>query len=108
MFKPLALVAALGLATLPLSAEAAGRIRGPVYDDSNSHWLDYKTDISEAQRELRKDLRRADSLSDRTRAWDEYRRELADARSDFRKEMAERGVYVPPKMRRGRVEVLPE
>jgi len=70
-----------------------------VYSDHNSHYLDYKTSISEAERELAKDLADADDASDRMRARDEYERELADAESDFRKEMAERGVRVP----RGRV-----
>ena len=70
-----------------------------VYSDHNSHYLDYKTSISEAERELVSDLADADDASDRMRARDEYERELADAESDFRKEMAERGVRVP----RGRV-----
>ena len=76
-----------------------------VYDDSNSHYLDYKTDLSEARRELRKDLARANDQADRVDAWAEYRREVADARHDFAKEMAERGVIV-----RGRpsVTVVPE
>lgn len=65
-----------------------------VYDDSNSHWLDYKTDLSEAKRELHKDLARANDEADRVDAWAEYRREVADARHDFAKEMAERGIIV--------------
>ena len=65
-----------------------------VQDDANPYWLDYRTDISEAKRELASDLRHADSESDRDRAWTEYRREIADARSDFRKEMIERGYRV--------------
>lgn len=68
-----------------------------VYDDSNPHYLDYKTDLSEAKRELRKDLARADDEGDRIDAWHEYRREVADARYDFQKEMAERGVIVSRK-----------
>lgn len=63
-------------------------------DDSNSYWLDYKTDVSEAKRELRKDLRRAKKPSDRREAWAEYRREIADAGKDFRKEMREKGYSV--------------
>ena len=65
-----------------------------VQDDSNPYWLDYRTDISEAKRELASDLRHADSDGDRDRAWSEYRREVADARADFRKEMYERGYRV--------------
>lgn len=72
-----------------------------VYTDSNSHYLDYKTSVSEAERELKKDLRRANDEGDRIDAWDEYHRELADAEHDFRKEMAERGVIIP----KGRVQV---
>lgn len=73
----------------------------PVYSDYNPYYLDYKTDISEAKRELRKDLARAKDASSREDAWHEYRREIADARHDFRKEMAERGMIV----RRGMVTV---
>jgi hypothetical protein len=69
--------------------------RGPYpQDDANSYWLDYKTDISEAKRELASDLRHSDDENDRERAWDEYRREVADAKSDFRKEMREKGYRV--------------
>ncbi|MEP9401585.1 hypothetical protein [Sphingomonas sp. VNH70] len=73
----------------------------PVYSDYNHYYLDYKTDISEAKRELRKDLARADDAASREDAWAEYRREIADAKHDFRKEMAERGMIV----RNGRVTV---
>jgi len=73
----------------------------PVYSDYNPYYLDYKTDISEAKRELRKDLARADDAASREDAWAEYRREIADAKHDFRKEMAERGMIV----RNGRVTV---
>ena len=63
-------------------------------NDSNPWWVDYKTDISEAKRELRSDMRRATDLEDRVDAKEEYRREIADARYDYRKEMAERGYRV--------------
>jgi hypothetical protein len=72
-----------------------------VFTDSNHHYLDYKTSISEAERELKKDLARADDEGDRIDAWAEYEAELADAEYDFRKEMAERGVVIP----KGRVQV---
>ena len=61
---------------------------------SNPWWIDYKTDISEAKRELRSDLRRATDYEDRMDAREEYQREIADAKYDYRKEMAERGYYV--------------
>ena len=77
----------------------------PVFSDSNPRYLDYKTDLSEARRELRNDLRRANDPADRVDAWAEYRREVADAKHDFRKEMAERGVNVTERMLSGNVRV---
>lgn len=77
----------------------------PVYSDSNPRYLDYKTDLSEARRELRNDLRNANDAADRVDAWAEYRREVADARHDFRKEMAERGVIVTNRALSGNVRV---
>jgi hypothetical protein len=79
-----------------LAAPALAKDRpDPVFDDSNSHYLDYKTSISEAKRELRKDLADARDEADRVDAYAEYKAELADAEKDFRKEMAERGIVVP-------------
>ncbi|ONF95664.1 hypothetical protein SPHI_21010 [Sphingomonas jeddahensis] len=95
--KTMAALAIAGLTIVvaaPASADRIGGSRAEIYSDSNSHYLDYKTDLSEARRELRKDLARADDPADRIDAWAEYRREVADARHDFRKEMAERGVIV--------------
>jgi len=63
-------------------------------NDSNKWWVDYKTDLSEARRELRSDLRRATDAEDRRDAHREYRREIADARYDYEKEMNERGYRV--------------
>jgi hypothetical protein len=85
------------LALLAAPATAAVPTYHPepaVLEDHNSYWLDYKTDVSEAQRELRKDLKRAKKPSDRREAWAEYHREIADARHDFRKEMREKGYAV--------------
>lgn len=96
--------AALAALTMPAitAAPALAHDRtAHIYDDSNHHYLDYKTSISEAKRELRKDLRDADDESDRVEAYAEYEAEIADAEKDFRKEMAERGVRVPA----GRVSV---
>lgn len=84
--------AALTMLASPTLAKDRG---GPVFDDSNSHYLDYKTDLSEAKRELRKDLARADDEADRVDAYAEYEAEVADAEKDFRKEMAERGILLP-------------
>ena len=81
---------------LAVLAAAPALAHDPVarQDDSNSYWLDYKTDVSEAKRELRKDLARATDREDVRDAWAEYRRELADARKDYTKEMREKGYRV--------------
>ncbi|MDJ0978615.1 MAG: hypothetical protein QNI87_08765 [Erythrobacter sp.] len=63
-------------------------------NESNPWWIDYQTDLSEAKRELRSDLRRATDYEDRVEAKAEYQREVADAKHDYRKEMAERGYRV--------------
>lgn len=96
------LTATAALAVLATPAIAKDR-PDPVFDDSNSHYLDYKTSISEAKRELRKDLADAKDEADRVDAYAEYEAELADAEKDFRKEMAEKGIVVP----RGQVMVEP-
>ena len=96
---------AAALAGALFTTAAHADTRYGVYSDSNSHYLDYKTDLSEARRELRSDLARANDQADRIDAWAEYRREVADARHDFRKEMAERGIDV---RRRPSVTVEPE
>jgi hypothetical protein len=88
------LMTAAVAAMLATPAIAKDRV-DPVFDDSNSHYLDYKTSISEAKRELRKDLADAKDEADRVDAYAEYEAELADAEKDFRKEMAERGIVVP-------------
>lgn len=66
-------------------------LKAPIAGVENNYWYDYRSDIEEAQSELRKDLHRAKSRQDEREAWAEYRRELRDARSDYRKEMAEKG-----------------
>lgn len=100
-----ALFLAAGAALTVAVPATAKTVTYPVYSDSNSRYLDYKTDLSEARRELRNDLRNADTPQDRIDAWSEYRREVADARHDFRKEMAERGVYIDNRSLGGRVSV---
>lgn len=96
-----AIAAAATLTAAPLSAGDphiyVDRDRGlPIApnNDSNKWWLNYKTDISEAKRELASDLRRATDEEDRRDAHEEYRREILDARYDYRKEMRERGYRV--------------
>lgn len=75
----------------------------PIGGKLNNHWYDYRSDVAEAENELRKDLRRAKKESDRREAYAEYNRELFDARKDYRQEMIEQG-YV----RRGEVIVEPD
>ncbi len=99
--KRMTLLMVAAAATLSATPSLARDRSVPVYSDYNPYYLDYKTDISEAKRELRKDLTRAKDAASREDAWAEYHREVADARHDFRKEMAERGMIV----RRGRVTV---
>lgn len=89
------ILALLALAAAPAAAHELRYVAEPApREDHNSYWLDYKTDISEAKRELRKDLKRAKKPSDRREAWAEYHQELADARKDFRQEMREKGYAV--------------
>ncbi|PKP92355.1 MAG: hypothetical protein CVT77_09235 [Alphaproteobacteria bacterium HGW-Alphaproteobacteria-16] len=88
--------AAAAALAVAIAAPALAQDRpDPVFSDSNSHYLDYKTSISEAKRELESDLARANDEADRVEAYAEYEAELADADKDFRKEMAERGVVLP-------------
>ncbi|GAA4769571.1 hypothetical protein GCM10023219_14900 [Stakelama sediminis] len=112
MSRTLIAVAVAGAAMLtagPAFARHATLVRAnpsnarSIFTDSNKHYLDYKTDLSEARRELASDLRRAHDADDRIDAYAEYKSEVADARKDFRKEMAEKGIDVPDSMipRRG-------
>ena len=108
MRSPVFSLAALGLFAIPaISTPVIASAHHPVIvvdgqrgleispnNDSNPWWVDYKTDISEAKRELRSDLARATDYEDRVDAREEYRREIADAKYDYRKEMAERGYRV--------------
>lgn len=94
-----ALAASVTLLAAPLAAHDeifVDRYRAPISpnNDTNKWWLDYRTDISEAKRELRSDLRRATDQEDRRDAYEEYRQEIRDARHDYRKEMNERGYRV--------------
>jgi len=66
-------------------------ISAPIAGIENSLWFDYRIDITEAQKELSADLRRASDLEDRRDAWEEYARELRKERIHYIEEMAERG-----------------
>ncbi len=92
--RPLLIAIAMTAAAPAVAATPVYHPEPAVLEDHNSYWLDYKTDVSEAKRELRKDLKRAKKPSDRREAWAEYHHELADARKDFRKEMREKGYAV--------------
>jgi hypothetical protein len=79
----------------------AHTLDAPIAGVRNNYWYDYRSDLEEAEIELRKDLRRAKTAQDRREAYAEYDNELHDARKDYTKEMRERGY-----LRRGNVEVL--
>lgn len=66
-------------------------INAPIAGIENSLWFDYRIDITEAQKELRSDLRRASDIEDLRDAWEEYGDELRSERLHYVKEMEERG-----------------
>jgi hypothetical protein len=92
---------ATSLSAHPGSGSHAPVLDAPIAGERNNYWYDYRSDLEEAEIELRKDLRRAKTAQDRREAYNEYDRELIDARKDYRQEMRERGY-----LRRGNVEVL--
>lgn len=69
----------------------------PLAGVRNNYWYDYKSDVEEAEIELRKDLHRAKSARDKREAWAEYNRELRDARADYTKEMVEKRYILRPR-----------
>jgi hypothetical protein len=69
----------------------------PLAGIRNNYWYDYRSDVEEAENELRKDLRRAKTKQDKREAWAEYNNELRDARKDYTKEMVERGYILRPR-----------
>lgn len=89
------------LAAHPGAQAHAHTLSAPIAGIRNNHWYDYRSDLEEAEIELRKDLRRAKTAQDRREAYAEYDNELYDARKDYTKEMRERGY-----LRRGNVDVL--
>jgi hypothetical protein len=72
-------------------------LNAPLAGVRNNYWYDYRSDIEEADNELRKDLRRAKTDQDLREAWAEYNQELRDARKDYTKEMVERGYILRPR-----------
>ena len=93
-----ATIAATGHASGPMlyeeqlaRAEEERIINAPIAGIENRFWFDYRIDITEAQKELRSDLRRASDLEDTRDAWEEYARELRGERKHYIEEMAERG-----------------
>jgi hypothetical protein len=72
-------------------------LQSPLAGVRNNYWYDYRSDVEEAENELRKDLRRAKSQQDKREAWAEYNRELRDARKDYTKEMVEKGYITRPR-----------
>ena len=79
----------------PGSATHVHIMKKPFAGVYNNYWYDYRSDVEEAENELRKDLRRAKTAQDRREAWAEYNQELRDARKDYAKEMRERGFAIP-------------
>jgi hypothetical protein len=97
----LAIVLAAGWAIKASAHPGPGQhahiLDAPLAGVRNNYWYDYRSDIEEAENELRKDLRRAKSAQDKREAWAEYNRELKDARKDYTKEMVEKGYITRPR-----------
>lgn len=84
--------AAVSLYEETLAREEERRILShPIAGIENSLWFDYRIDVTEAQKELASDLRRATDVEDLRDAWEEYAFELRHEREDYIHEMAERG-----------------
>jgi hypothetical protein len=103
---PLIAVAALAIAAAGWAIKADAHpgdhqhvriLDAPLAGVRNNYWYDYRSDVEEAESELRKDLRRAKSAQDKREAWAEYNNELRDARKDYTKEMVERGYILRPR-----------
>jgi hypothetical protein len=72
-------------------AEEREILSSPVAGIENALWFNYRIDVTEAQKELTSDLRRADDVENLSDAWEEYAAELRHERRHYVKEMAERG-----------------
>ncbi len=67
---------------------------GPIAGIENGLWFDYRIDVTEAQKELSADLRRASDIEDLRDAWEEYARELRKERKRYVEQMAKRGYRI--------------
>ncbi len=103
MIKTTAATAFLAISTAATAAlpmlyeEARAReeeqliITAPIAGIENNLWFDYRIDVTEAQKELTSDLRRASDTEDLRDAWEEYGKELAHERKDYIHDMGKRG-----------------
>lgn len=103
--KKLALTLAVGAAAISATANATAILyeetlarqeeqrilTHPIAGIENSLWFDYRIDVTEAQKELSSDLRRASDVEDLRDAWEEYAFELRHEREDYIHDMAKRG-----------------
>lgn len=107
MFRTI-LIPAISL-TIALGAMASARAEATLYEEmqarqeekliltspiagvENSLWFDYRINVTEAQKELTSDLRRASDTEDVRDAWDEYGHELRHERIHYVKKMEKRG-----------------
>jgi hypothetical protein len=78
-----------------VSQESHVEIRkDPIADQYDKHWYNYLTDILEADKELKSDLRRATDAEDTRDAREKYENELVDADKDYVEEMWDRNFRV--------------
>lgn len=99
------IIAAAGLLSMAATAQAAEMLyeetlaraeekqilQSPIAGIQNGLWFDYRINVTEAQKELSSDLRRASDVEDLRDAWEEYAFELRDEREHYVKKMAKRG-----------------
>lgn len=95
----MALPAGAAMATVPYGSMPPGFDRPPVRSVPiagvyNKYWYNYRTDILEAEKELKSDLGRATDREDRWDAWDEWATEVVDADKDYTKVMRKKGYPV--------------
>ncbi|KHK91672.1 hypothetical protein [Novosphingobium malaysiense] len=95
-------VPAVAMAAVPMMyeeqmarQEEARIIQSPIGGVANSKWYDYRINVTESQKELASDLKRASDLEDTRDAWSEYTHELKDNRHDYVKAMAKKGYRIP-------------
>jgi hypothetical protein len=92
-------LAAIAITATPLAAHVDQQrdmeIReDPIAGQYDKHWYNYLTDLLEADKELKSDLRRATDAEDTGDAWEEYENELVDADKDYVEEMRDRNFRV--------------